>query len=69
MTYSDALLPSRFPKKIHKPTANMISVGGNEFLNCHSLNCLLQLKLHRLVRPSPAICLAPKLLQRLRGAA
>lgn len=66
--YSDALLPSCFPKKIHEPSANMISVGGNEFLNCHSRNCLLQLKLHHLVKPSPAICSAPKLLQRLRGA-
>lgn len=47
----------------------MISVGGNEFLNCHSRNCLLQLKLHHLVKPSPAICSAPKLLQRLRGTA
>lgn len=47
----------------------MISVGGNEFLNCHSRNCLLQLKLHHLVKPSLAICSAPKLLQRLRGTA
>lgn len=68
MPYSDALLPSCFPKKIRKPSAN-ISVGGNEFLNCCSRSCLLQLKLYHLVKPSPAICLAPKLMQRLRGAA
>ncbi|KFO25899.1 CCAAT/enhancer-binding protein zeta [Fukomys damarensis] len=42
---------------------------GNKFLNCHARNCLLQLKLHHLVKPFPAICSAPKLLQRLTGAA